>query len=162
MGEEDSLVHYYASLATKRMGAGLVCRDAVGRVLLVQPTYKPTWEIPGGVVELDESPATAVARECREELGISLPIGRLLVVDWIPARHPKTEGLMLLFDGGVLDEPVVQQISLPVDELRDWAFVHPNEIGEYASENLARRLQAALVALDSGEPRYLERGRSLE
>jgi 8-oxo-dGTP diphosphatase len=67
---------YYAALPTKRVGAGLLCRDASGRVLLVRPTYKPSWEIPGGVVETDESPAAAVAREVREELGIALFIGR--------------------------------------------------------------------------------------
>lgn len=50
---------YYASLATKRMGAGLVCRNATGSILLVRQTYKPTWEIPGGSVEADESPAAA-------------------------------------------------------------------------------------------------------
>ncbi|MDQ3691246.1 MAG: NUDIX hydrolase [Chloroflexota bacterium] len=83
---------YYESLPAKPIGAGLVCRDAIDRLLLVQPTYKSTWELPGGVVEAGESPADCVAREVREELGVDLPVGRLLVVDWLPARPPKTEG----------------------------------------------------------------------
>jgi 8-oxo-dGTP diphosphatase len=156
----DDMVHYYASLATKRIGAGLVCRDAAGHVLLVQPTYKATWEIPGGVVEVDESPAAAVARECREELGIALSIGRLLVVDWIPARHPKTEGLMMLFDGGVLEEAAVQQFSLPADELRDWAFVAAGQLDDYVTQSMAQRLRGALAALSNGDTRYVEGGRS--
>lgn len=117
MSESPEAAEYYASLATKRMAAGVVCRDAAGRVLLVRPTCKPTWLIPGGVVEAEESPATAAAREVREELGVSLPIGRLLVVDWIPAAGPKAEGLMLLFDGGVLNDKVAHQFRLPRDEL---------------------------------------------
>lgn len=44
-----------------------------GRVLLVQPTYKPTWEVPGGSVEAGESPAAAAAREVAVELGVALP-----------------------------------------------------------------------------------------
>lgn len=162
MGDDGRQVQYYASLATKRIGAGLVCRNGAGHVLLVQPTYKPTWEIPGGVVEADESPAAAAARELHEELHISLAIGRLLVVDWVPAQPPKTEGLMILFDGGVLDQSAVQQLSLPVEELRDWAFVPADRLGEYVSPRMALRLRAALVALGAGEAQYLERGQRPE
>jgi 8-oxo-dGTP diphosphatase len=59
-----------------------VFTDAAGRVLLVRPTYKEHWEIPGGMVEASESPHEAPAREVAEELGIDRPVGRLLCVDW--------------------------------------------------------------------------------
>jgi hypothetical protein len=36
------------ALARKRMAAGALFRDEDGRVLLVNPTYKPTWDLPGG------------------------------------------------------------------------------------------------------------------
>jgi ADP-ribose pyrophosphatase YjhB (NUDIX family) len=52
------------------MAAGALLFDAADRILLVQPTYKRSWEIPGGVVEADESPHTAVCRELKEELGL--------------------------------------------------------------------------------------------
>src|ERR1035441_8047479 len=54
---------YIASLARKRMAAGSLFRDEDGRVLLVDPTYKPTWDLPGGVVEKEESPHAACRRE---------------------------------------------------------------------------------------------------
>ena len=41
---------FYQSLPKKRMAAGCLFFDAHGWILLVKPTYKPTWEIPGGVV----------------------------------------------------------------------------------------------------------------
>jgi 8-oxo-dGTP diphosphatase len=154
----EAKARYYASLATKRLGAGLVCRDPAGRILLVRPTYKPTWEVPGGAVEADESPAAAVAREVREELGFSLHIGRLLVVDWLPPRPPKTEGLMLLFDGGVLDDQATLHFDLPADELREWDFVEANRLDSFVTEHMARRLRAALGALELRGMRYLEAG----
>lgn len=154
----EAKARYYASLATKRIGAGLVCRDEANRILLVRPTYKPTWEVPGGAVEAGESPAAAVAREVLEELGTSLPIGRLLVVDWLPARHSKTEGLMLLFDGGVLNNGVTQQFALPPEELHDWAFVHTDRLDAHVSESMARRLRAAVTAVRVGGTTYLEAG----
>jgi ADP-ribose pyrophosphatase YjhB (NUDIX family) len=157
----EAVADFYASLPTKRIGAGLVCRDATGRVLMVRPTYKPTWEIPGGAVEADESPAAAVAREIREELGVTLRIGRLLVIDWLPARPPKTEGLMFLFDGGLLEDEITQAFSLPADELLDWAWVEPTMLSERVSQGMAARLAAAIMAIDMGNAHYLEAGAAL-
>jgi 8-oxo-dGTP diphosphatase len=152
---------YYESLPGKRIGAGLVCRDAAARVLLVQPIYKPSWEIPGGVVEAGESPATCVAREVREELGTSLPVGRLLVVDWLPVRPPKTEGLMMQFDGGVLDETVTGRFRLPPHELAAWRFFAVDELDDVLPDYMARRTKHALDLTTSSGVGYLEWGRPI-
>lgn len=37
-----------ATQARKRVAADVLIRDASGRVLLVNPTYKPGWDLPGG------------------------------------------------------------------------------------------------------------------
>lgn len=158
--DEAATRAYYRSLPAKRIGAGLICRDADGRVLLVQPTYKPTWEIPGGVMEAGESPAATVAREVREELGVTLPVGRLLVVDWLPVRPPKTEGLMMQFDGGVLDESVTLRFRLPPGELRDWRFFTADELDEVLPDYMARRTRRALGLAATGRSAYMELGRS--
>lgn len=132
--------------------------DGRGRVLLVEPTYKPYFEIPGGSVEADESPYAAVARELKEELRLPLQPGRLLVVDWVPPRPDRTEGLMLVFDGGVLTPPQIEHIRLPADELRSWAWCTEQEAGERLSELLARRITAAVRARADGTVVYLENG----
>jgi 8-oxo-dGTP pyrophosphatase MutT (NUDIX family) len=48
---------------------------------MVEPAYKGDWEIPGGTVEADESPHSAACREIKEELGLSRPVGGLVVMD---------------------------------------------------------------------------------
>ncbi len=75
IGEEQLLPEssgkgFQRTLARKRMSAGALFLDAAGRVLLVEPVYKRNWEIPGGVVELNESPRAACVREAGEELGL--------------------------------------------------------------------------------------------
>jgi len=153
------LSDHYASLPTKRIGAGVLCRDADDRVLLVAPTYRPSWELPGGVVEAGESPAACVTREVREELSVDLPVGRLLVVDWLPVRPRKTEGLMMLFDGGVLDAAVTKRFRLSPDELAAWRWFSSTELDEVLPDYTARRTRVAVDAARSGSTAYLEWGR---
>jgi 8-oxo-dGTP diphosphatase len=133
-------------------------RDEIGRVLLVEPTYKDTWEIPGGMVEDNESPYTAAAREVMEELGLVAVPGRLLVVDWVPARVGIIDGLMFVFDGGELDAGRAEAIVLPSDELNGWAWCTHDEAQARLSPLLMRRVTAAVVAAEQGTTIYLEDG----
>jgi ADP-ribose pyrophosphatase YjhB (NUDIX family) len=87
---------YLAGLARKRVAAGVVFRALDGRMLLVEPSYKVNWEIPGGAVEADESPWDGAARELREELGWERPVGRLLVVDQVRTQTRRPEGIVFV------------------------------------------------------------------
>jgi len=149
---------FTATLPRKRMGAGVLLSDTQGRVLLVEPTYKAHWEVPGGVVEADESPRAAAVREIDEELGLSVRPGRPLVTDWVPPRPDRTEGLMLLFDGGILAPEQTARIRLPAVELRGWAWCAEPEARERLSELLARRVAAAVRARADNTAVYLEDG----
>jgi 8-oxo-dGTP diphosphatase len=150
--------NFTATLPRKRMGAGALLTDDQGRVLPVEPTYKDHWEVPGGAVEADESPYTAVVRELKEELGLPVRLGRLLVTDWVPPRPNRTEGLMLIFDGGVLMPDHAAQIRLPADELRSWAWCTEQEATKRLSDLLARRVIAAARARAEKTVAYLENG----
>lgn len=151
---------WYRALPAKRIGAGVVFADADGRVLLVRPTYKDHWEIPGGMVEAGESPHEAAAREVAEELGIDRPAGRLLCVDWVPPRDPKTDGLMFLFDGGRLALEDAAAIVLRSEELSEHQFVAADALDDFLPAHMARRVVAALAARDAGVTPYLADGRA--
>ena len=44
--------------------------DADGRILLIQRADNRLWAMPGGAIEMGETPAEAAAREVREEAGV--------------------------------------------------------------------------------------------
>lgn len=140
------------------MGAAVLFTDVVGRALLVEPVYKDYWEIVGGCVEENEAPRQAAAREVKEELGKTVTPGRLLVVDWVPPRPDRTEGVMFVYDGGPLDEQSTADIHLPPDELSRWAWCDREQVEQRMSPLLARRVIAALRAKAEGMAFDLENG----
>ncbi|MFF3397487.1 NUDIX domain-containing protein [Streptomyces sp. NPDC002659] len=141
------------------LAAGVLLFDEEDRVLLVDPTYKPGWEFPGGVVERGEPPARAGMREVTEELGIELAeVPRLLVVDWEAPRPPGFGGLRLLYDGGRLDSGEAGRVLLPGSELRGWRFVAEEEAAELLPPTRYERLRWALRARERGSALYLEAG----
>ncbi|WP_103502027.1 MULTISPECIES: NUDIX hydrolase [unclassified Streptomyces] len=141
------------------VAAGMLLFDEDDRVLLVDPTYKPGWEFPGGVVEPGEPPSRAALREVTEELGLRLGDGpELLVVDWEPPAPPRFGGVRMLFDGGRLGADRVGELLLPGAELREWRFVGVAEAERLLSPDRFRRLHWALEARSRGRPLNLEDG----
>jgi ADP-ribose pyrophosphatase YjhB (NUDIX family) len=132
------------------MAAGVLFRDTAGRVLLVEPSYKPDWEIPGGVVEADEAPWEAAAREVREEIGLDRPIGHLLVIDHLPASDGRPERLLHVYDGGLLDDTDVAGMICADGEVVSVGFYTLDEARKRVKLVLAERLTAALQAADQG------------
>ena len=141
------------------VASGVLLFDEHDRVLLVDPTYKPGWEFPGGVVESGEAPTLAGVREVGEELGLRLHVEpRLLVVDWEPPVPPGFGGMRLLFDGGRLAAEDAASLLLPGAELRGWRFVTEEDAATLLPPVRLDRLRCALRARRSGHPLYLEAG----
>lgn len=143
-------------IARAETAAGALFVDHDGQVLIVEPTYKPRWEIPGGAVQRGETPRGACERELHEELGIELPVGRMLVVDWAPLV--REERIRYVFDGGTLTDEQLDRIALAPDELSSWAFIPPEELFVMMAPRLMRRVTAALEARAAGVTAYLEHG----
>ncbi|MFG3026660.1 NUDIX domain-containing protein [Streptomyces sp. NPDC048254] len=138
----------------RRLGALLLIRDAAGHVLLVKPSYKDGWQLPGGGALPNEMPHLAARREGVEETGLTgLRPGDLLITDYVPANPAlgAVEGINLVFDGGIVpgDTVIVLPAARPgtEPELVDWAFVSPQQLGEFCKPYQKRRIQEALAAL---------------
>jgi 8-oxo-dGTP diphosphatase len=157
-GMSPERLNYLAGPPKKRVAAGALFGDHEGRTLLVAPTYKPYWQLPGGVADADESPWAAATRAVRRELGLEVRLGRLLVVEWVGPSPSRIEGLLFVYDGGTLTPEQRQSVVLPPDELQDWAWCDGGELPARLPEHMLPRIQTALRARASGATTYLENG----
>ena len=142
-------------LPRKRAISQMLVRDPAGRVLLCQLTYKRDWDLPGGVVEVNESPRLAVQREVEEELGLDIEPGDLLLTDWLPAWGGWDDAVCLVFDGGTRPAGVLDEVVKQEREIRDARFCTLEEVDELAADFTSRRVRAAVA----GDQPYTESGR---
>ncbi|MFG2049208.1 NUDIX domain-containing protein [Micromonospora sp. NPDC048935] len=148
---------WYANLASFYAAAAAYITDPDGNVLLVKPTYRDHWSFPGGYVDEGEFPHDACAREIREELGISVVVGDLLVVDWAPPAGQRPRAIIsFTFDCGSIAS--LDSVNLPGQELEDAAFFSPREAERRLPGNIATRVHAAMSARDLAAPLYLAGG----
>ncbi|RSM55063.1 NUDIX domain-containing protein [Actinoplanes sp. ATCC 53533] len=148
---------WYANLPSFLASASALITDPSGAaVLAVKPNYRNHWNVPGGIMEAGEPPHLCCAREVAEELGLELAVGRLLVVDWVPPTEQRKAWFGFLFDGGVLEDP--SRISLQSEELEEFTFIAHADLRTRLTANTADRVEAALLARDSGGVAYLHDG----
>lgn len=144
------------------VSAGAILLDGAGRLLILKPSYKKGWTIPGGVMEADgESPWEACRREVLEETGLRMDSGRLVCVDTRPAKPAKDRplGLRFLFHCGTVSEQQTREIKLQRTEITTHRFVSPAEALKLLRPAISRRVAHGL---DSPHCRYLEDGKPVD
>ncbi len=138
--------------------AGALVYDRAGRLLILKPTYKSGWTIPGGVMEADgETPWEACQREVAEECGLTVRLGRLAAVDFRRPRPGRPGGLRFLFDCGRFSDAELAAVVLQPDEISEHRLVRPREAADLLSKPIRRRVRAARHS--AGTTVYLEEGR---
>jgi 8-oxo-dGTP diphosphatase len=159
-----------AELPAIPVSAGALIWDQAGRLLILRPTYKTGWTIPGGVMEADgETPWDACRREVREECGLEVRSGRLACVDFRPGRparpgrpgHParpgRSGGIRFLFDCGPADDAALAVITVQPEEVAEYRLVPLDDALTLLRPPIRRRVRAATrhrrcVYLENGRP----------
>jgi 8-oxo-dGTP diphosphatase len=120
---------HVSALSSRRViVAAVIVTD--GRVLACERSAPPEvagrWEFPGGKVEPGETDAEALARECREELGVRVAVGDRVGPD-VPLAHGRA--VLRVFAVTLLDGDVPRALEhtsmrwLGADELDSVAWL---------------------------------------
>lgn len=144
-----------AGLPTKRNIAQGMIHNSANEILLCELTYKPEWDLPGGVVDPRESAAHAVIREIREELGIEVSPLSLAAVNWLPPWRGWDDATLFVFDLGV-DEDVIARAHLEPREIRALHWCTLDEVERRAAPYVTRMLRR--LAQQTEGTAYLEDG----
>jgi ADP-ribose pyrophosphatase YjhB (NUDIX family) len=140
--------------------AGALIYNPAGLLLILKPTYKKGWTIPGGQIDTGgESPWDACRRETQEECGLVVERGRLVCVDFLSPRPRRPGGARFLFDCGAFGDEAFREVRLQESEIEDHRLAELGEALELLSGPLRRRLSQC-----AGAERcvYLENGRPVD
>ena len=138
--------------------AGALIRHPDGRLLILKPTYKKNWTIPGGQVDAGgESPWETCRRETFEECGLVVEHGRLACVDFLHPKPGRAGGMRFLFDCGTLPPDAFDRVVLQEVEISEFRLVITEEALELLSGPLRRRVSQCAgrdhcVYLEDGRP----------
>ena len=156
--EEAGPDAWFASLPGVVVAAGGLITDPIGNVLLVKPNYRDLWSLPGGICEHGEPPQVGCARELAEELGLDIPVGRLLASDWSQPYGVDARPIMhFVFDGGQLSNG--SDIVVQEDELDGFEFVASKDLPAYLPAYGLARVRGAVRARESGRFLFLPHDR---
>jgi 8-oxo-dGTP diphosphatase len=128
----------------KKISVGAVFTGGPGEILLVEPTYKRNWDLPGGILEANEDPLSGLRREVKEELGLPCEVGEILAVDYSPSDWEDAEVLMLTFAASFPMVSHPPRFTLDHSEIRDSRFVPVDTALTMVTDRMRDRLNVAL------------------
>jgi ADP-ribose pyrophosphatase YjhB (NUDIX family) len=140
--------------------AGALIYDKTGRLLILRPSYKAGWTIPGGQIEeTGESPWQGCRRETFEECGLEIESGRLACVDFLRPRAGRPGGVRFLFDCGRFRDEQLATITIDHDEITDHRFAELADATTLLRGPVRRRV---LAVAGRQHCVYLEQGRRVK
>lgn len=151
---QQSRQDYYNGIPRKRSAVGVLIFKN-DKILVLEPTYKPNWVVPGGVVEKSESPLEAAVRECREEIGVDVEIKEFLCADYKRGNEEIGDAIHFLFLGIL---PETDDIKIDEKEIKRFVWLKPQEALTKFDTHLATRVSCGLKAIQDKRSYYCQEG----
>lgn len=109
-----------------KVGAAVLALTEDNRALLVRRAVDPargSWCLPGGFIEIGETPQQAASRECQEESGFEVEIDRLLDVYYY--EDYRGSGILVLYRGTITNGH-----ARPGDDVQEVGLFGPDDLPE--------------------------------
>jgi 8-oxo-dGTP diphosphatase len=153
----ESKKEFYNSLPRKRSAVGVLIFKG-DLMLVLEPSYKPNWLVPGGVVEKSESPLEAAIRECQEEIGVDVEIKEFLCADYKRGNEDIGDAVHFLFLATIANNAI---IKINGEEIKSLQWMKPEDALAKFDSHLATRVTCGLQAIKNKRPFYCEEGEVL-
>ena len=87
-----------------RCGVGVVAFDDMERILLLRHVFHPRapWGLPGGIMERREAPEACIKRELREETGLEVELGPIVLA----YREPNLDHVGIVYMARIVPGPI--------------------------------------------------------
>ena len=154
MAALDDIAALERDFPRKRCSASALIRDSIGNILIVKPTYREGWLLPGGIVEAMESPVDAVCREVFEEIGFKPKPEFLACVDHLSPSGGFGEAIHFMFACQEITSEQVNGLAIDGREIEALRFVAETEAYVLLLPAIVRRIRESL----SGKPGYFHDG----
>lgn len=124
--------------------AGILKRED-GKFLLVKPSYKDEWLLPGGGVDGKEHPSFACVREFMEEVNLDIEIRKILLLSSKVFEYEgeNFESFNFLFEVCCEDLSLLQ---VDGEEIVDYRWVEVEEAKDLMSKSWKKRLESLNVS----------------
>jgi 8-oxo-dGTP diphosphatase len=109
-----------------KVGAAVLALTEDNQALLVRRAVDPakgSWCLPGGFIEIGETPQQAASRECKEESGFDVEIDRLIDVYYY--EDYRGSGILVLYRGTITNGSVQSG-----DDVQEVGFFGPDDLPE--------------------------------
>lgn len=128
---EEEMKAWRAAQPQKMVATKVIVKSNLGNILTVQPTYKKTWQLPGGGVDNGESPEAAGVREIAEETGMVIPESDLIPMGTI--YKADEELLIVMYEyAHAIDETT--EITVQEDEISGYNFTSADETARHLAD----------------------------
>lgn len=151
---------YYQNLAKRHMAAAVMIFNEKGELLVLKPSYRDNWLLPGGVVEHGETLLQAAVREVKEEIGVDMKIKSIRCVDMKPGQGMMPDSVQSIFESEIISNAQLSDIQLDNEEITEYAFLPLQEALKRITPTAAVRIGQALVAREQNTVFYLEDGQN--
>lgn len=140
----------------KNMAAGALIFNTNNELLIVKPTYKKCWHLPGGVVERNESPIVACIREVKEECNLLIDPNIFVATCHCSDIDNEIDALLFIFSCNSINESIIKEIKLPEDELEGFKFIEVSESRKYLDGIIANIAKEYVKNLNEIKTMYFE------
>ena len=112
---EDESLNFVGRVAQK----AIIEKD--GKVLLMRNRGRETWELPGGRLQVGETPVEGLAREIREEFGVEIVVQRPVTTGTFVLARTNEPHFFVTYECELVDPPA--PFILAEDEVEEVRWV---------------------------------------